>query len=311
LLDRIHPDDRVYLTRCWQLWTKGRLHDEMEVRLLTPGQPDEYFCLTPSHQLVADGTILLGGVLRDISAAKRYQQNADNFNTRKNATLEILSHDLSNSFILVQQIADFLGEEVPAAPTGRVTDLLQVLATTSRQSVQMIRNFVSLEFLASANTDLKRDRVEVGSTLRPPLEELQRQQALLGHQFEYTLPAEPVYAHLDVNKFTQVLTNLVGNAIKFTPDGGHITVKIEPCPDCVRIHVRDTGIGIPPDLQPHIFERFTKARRPGLRGEQTTGLGLALCKTIVEWHQGSLWLESAEGQGSTFTIELPRADVEA
>jgi two-component system sensor histidine kinase VicK len=107
---------------------------------------------------------------------------------------------------------------------------------------------------------------------------------------------------------TQVLTNLVSNAIKFTPDGGHIRVTFEPCPECVRIHVVDNGVGIPAALQPHLFERFTKARRPGLRGEETTGLGLVLCKTIVDWHQGKLLVTSQEGQGTTVTIELPRME---
>lgn len=151
-----------------------------------------------------------------------------------------------------------------------------------------------------------RERVDVAVALQPILEELQRGQSLLGHQFDCHLPPEPVYAALDVNKFTQVVNNLVSNAIKFTPDGGHITVRVEPCPGCVRIHIVDDGIGIPAALQPLLFERFTKARRRGLRGEETTGLGLMLCKTIVEWHQGTLTISSTEGQGSTFTIELPR-----
>jgi two-component system sensor histidine kinase VicK len=117
-----------------------------------------------------------------------------------------------------------------------------------------------------------------------------------------------VYAHLDVNKMTQVLTNLVSNAIKFTPDGKRVAVKVEKWPGCFRVHVIDEGVGIPESLQPYLFERFTKARRPGLRGEHTTGLGLALCKTIVEWHKGSIKVNSAEGQGCTITVEIPQAD---
>ena len=111
-----------------------------------------------------------------------------------------------------------------------------------------------------------------------------------------------------MNKFAQVLTNLVSNALKFTPDGGRVSVRIAAYPGGVRVQVRDTGVGIPAELQPHLFEAFTKARRPGLRGEPTTGLGLALCKTIVEWHQGTIAVASAEGEGSTFTVEIPQAE---
>jgi two-component system sensor histidine kinase VicK len=248
------------------------------------------------------------GTVRDISAAKRHQANSDAFNARKNAVLEILSHDLNGSFALVQQIADFLRQELPAAAGARVPELLSVLERTSRRSRRMIRELVEVEFLTSANTDLKRDRVDVGAVLRPPLEELQRCHGLLGQRFTYALPAKPVYALLDVNKMTQVLTNLLSNTLKFTPDGGQVSVAVEAAPGGVRLQVRDTDVGIPADRQPVLFERFTPARRRGLRGEETTGLGLALCKTIVEWHHGTIGVVSAEGQGSTFTVEIPGAD---
>jgi two-component system sensor histidine kinase VicK len=252
----------------------------------------------------------VGGTLRDISEQKAYQANADRFNARKNAALEILSHDLSGSFTLVQQLTAYLRQELLIDATSRVVELLRVLETTSQTSMKMIRDLVAVEFLASVNVDLKRDRVEVGTVLGEALEQLQQGQALLGHRFTYTLPPGPVYANLDVNKFAQVLTNLVSNALKFTPDEGQVSVTVEAGPGCVRLHVRDTGIGIPAALQPVLFERFTPARRTGLRGEPTIGLGLQLCKTIVEWHQGTIVVTSTEGEGTTFTVEIPQADHE-
>ena len=309
LLARLHPDDRAYLARYWKLWVRGQMPDEVEVRLQKEGAPDQWFCLTPSFRQVPGEPLLIGGSLRDISVQKNYQENADLFNTRKNATLEILSHDLSGAFAMVQQIVDYLQAEVVTPAGSRVPEMLRVLATTSQNSVKMIRDFINLEFLASANTDLKCTRVDVGAALGPPLENLRRNRALLGQQFEYTLPSEPVYALLDVNKFAQVLINLVSNALKFTPDGGRVAVRVAPGPGGVRIEVSDTGVGIPGELQPLLFDTFTRARRPGLRGEPTTGLGLALCKTIVEWHKGTISVVSTEGAGSTFTVEIPRAEV--
>ena len=308
LLQRLHPDDQAYLAHYWARWVQGQPANEVEVRLLHEGQPHQWFSLTPSYQQDAQGRVLLGGTLRDISVMKRYQENADLFNSRKNATLEILSHDLSGAFIMVQQVAQFLREEVTSPLNSQVPEMLGVLETTSRDSVKMIRELINLEFLTSANTDLKVDRVDVGAVLRVPLDQLQTGQRLLGHEFVYSLPAEPVYASIDVNKFTQVLINLVSNAFKFTPDTGRVAVLIKPGPGVVRIQVVDDGIGIPLAMQPYLFERFTKARRPGLRGEATTGLGLVLCKTIVEWHHGNIFVESEEGKGSTFTIEIPRAE---
>jgi two-component system sensor histidine kinase VicK len=307
LLDRLHPDDRAYLWQRWELLLQGKLTDEVEVRLLVPNELDEWFCLTPFHQPLETGPGLLAVTLRNISVRKHYQQNADTFNARKNAILEILSHDLSGAFVLMQQIGEYLSEEVQAQAGSQLHKMLDVLESTSRDSLKMIRDLVAIEFLSSANSDLKRDRAEVGAVLREPLEQLQRGQAMLGYHFDYTLPDEPVYANLDVNKFTQVITNLVSNAFKFTPDGGRVQVEVVAGAGCVRVHVRDTGIGIPEALHPVLFERFTKARRLGLRGEPTTGLGLVLCKTITEWHHGTLSFISREGEGSTFTVEISQA----
>lgn len=311
LLARLHPDDRAFLAVYWRLWTRGQMPDDIEIRVHDQAQPDywQWLSVSPTYQLTADGRVLVGGEVRDISVSKHYAENADLFNSRKNAALEILSHDLSGAFVLAQQITQYLHEELTYPANSRVPELLRVLQTSSQAGVSMIREFVAIEFLTSAKAPLKANRIEIGDALRPPLDQLQRQQALLGHYFLYALPAEPVYADLDVNKFTQVLNNLVSNAIKFTPDGGQITVRVEPSPDSIRIHVIDTGIGIPAELQPYLFERFTPARRPGLRGEATTGMGLVLCKTIVEWHQGTISFVSAEGQGTTFTIEIPQASI--
>jgi two-component system sensor histidine kinase VicK len=304
LLARIHPDDRAYLAEYWRLWGSGQPTDEVDIRLQSPGQPDQWFTLHPYYQKASSGTVWLSGTLHDVTVTKEYQQNADLFNSRKNATLDMLSHDLSGAFILVEQISQYLHEEIKPAPSGKMLELLDVLASTSQDSVKMIRDLINLEFLTSANSALKRDRVNLNDVLREPLEQFEHGQRLTRHHFTYSLPNRPVYVNLDVNKFAQVLINLINNAIKFTPDTGTITVRVEPGPGTVRIQVQDNGIGIPLDLQPHVFDRFTQARRQGLRGEHTTGLGLAICKTVVEWHYGTLSVESIEGQGSTFTVEL-------
>ena len=307
LLARLHPDDRAFLARYWRLWGRGQMPDEVELRLQHPGRPDQWLLLTPAYQKTAGGHVLLGGTLLDISAPKHAQATADQRTARQHVTLELLAHDLSGAFVMVEQIAHFLRDEATPPPSSRVAAMLRVLETTSQQSVKMLRDFVQVEALAAGQTPPPAGRVDVAAALRPALAQLHQTQALLGRAFTYALPDQPAYANLDVLLFTQVLTNLVGNALKFTPAGGHVTVRVAAAPGCVRLQVQDDGIGIPLALQAHLFERFTLARRPGLRGEEPTGLGLALCHTIVAWHHGTLTVASAEGQGSTFTVEIPRA----
>jgi two-component system sensor histidine kinase VicK len=100
LLARLHPDDQKYLAYYWKRWVKGQLRDEVEIRLQQEGAADQWLCLTPGYEQTAEGQVLVGGTLRDIA----YQVNADAFNARKNAVLEILSHDLSGSFAMVSRL---------------------------------------------------------------------------------------------------------------------------------------------------------------------------------------------------------------
>ena len=308
LLARIHPDDQGYLAEHWARWVRGEQLGEIEVRLQRVDQSAQWFAAIPYYHPAAATGPLLVCTLHDISAAKHHQANSDLFNSRKNVTLEVLSHDASGAFIMVEQLAQYLRDDLPEAAQPQVAQMLHLLESTSRESVKMIRDLINLEFAAAVATNLKVDRVDLGDIMRGPLEQLHLGYELLGHHFVYTLPAQAVYVNLDVSKFTQVVINLVSNAMKFTRDEGHVRVAVVGLPDRARVEVSDDGIGIPAAMLPYVFERFTRARRPGLRGEETIGLGLSLCKTIVEWHEGTLSVTSTEGKGSVFTVEIPLAE---
>ena len=127
--------------------------------------------------------------------------------------------------------------------------------------------------------------------------------------FQHSQPTP--YVEIDNNKFLQVINNLTSNALKFTNEGGRIAVSLAQHPNHVPVHVTDDGIGIPAHPLPVLFNRFTPARRPGLRGKKTTGLDMHTIETIVRLHQGSIWVESEETVGTTFCIQLPATAVAA
>jgi signal transduction histidine kinase len=112
----------------------------------------------------------------------------------------------------------------------------------------------------------------------------------------------------DRDRLAQALSNLVANAVKFTPDGGQVRISLEVHADGIHVSVRDTGPGIPPEQIPHLFDRFWQASRHDTRG---LGLGLSIVKAIVEAHGGSVEVESVLNQGSAFRLRLPRADMQA
>ncbi|HTD39041.1 MAG TPA: ATP-binding protein [Mucilaginibacter sp.] len=117
-----------------------------------------------------------------------------------------------------------------------------------------------------------------------------------------------VFVKINAEKFQRVMDNLITNALKFSKNNNKIEIYLSAKNRKAIIEVRDYGLGIPEDLLPHIFERFSKARRPGLRGEQSTGLGLSISRQIIENHHGSIDVTSEEKKGSSFTIQLPIVD---
>jgi signal transduction histidine kinase len=118
-------------------------------------------------------------------------------------------------------------------------------------------------------------------------------------------PGVPDVVHWDIDRINEVLGNLLSNAFKFTPHGGSVTLSIEPVTGGVRMQVRDTGAGIPPEQLPRIFDKFYQADNQSAARGGGSGLGLAIAKQIVDAHGGSITCESTPGVGTTFTITLP------
>jgi two-component system phosphate regulon sensor histidine kinase PhoR len=128
-----------------------------------------------------------------------------------------------------------------------------------------------------------------------------------GVSLDSTVPAMPVELRFDRERIVQLVTNLVGNALKFTPRGGGASVQVEDRTDEVEIRVSDTGPGIPADELPRIFERFYRGTNTGEARASGSGLGLAIARSIVEMHGGSIEVGSEIGRGTEFRIRLPRS----
>ncbi|UOQ65985.1 PAS domain-containing sensor histidine kinase [Hymenobacter volaticus] len=305
LLARLHPDDRDYAADCFARLSQGLLRENVELRLLGPGEEVQWLCVRAYYR-PDNGHDTLSGFIDDITVEKAYSQNAEKFNTKKNSTLEILSHDLAGPLRLMQSMTGQLNQQLQEHPDPHLHELLRVIMVTCGESVDMIHDFVDNEFFESSNVELKRERVNLVERVGIMVDNYQRTELTLGLTFSLEASAATIYASIDENKFMQVLNNLVGNAIKFTPAGGHIRVGLRESADHVLATVADDGIGIPTDVQGELFERFTRARRPGLRGEKSTGLGMSIVRTIVLLHEGRIWFESEEGEGTTFYIEVPK-----
>ena len=306
LLSYLPPDDQAYALSCVTQLAAGELCDDLMLRLQpSPDVPLRWLSVHAWHALAPDQQVLVFGTVQDVTLEQEYLRNADKYIAKKNTTLEILSHDLAGPFNMLQQLASVLDERTQALEDPLVRKLIGVMEETCRDSVNLIRDFVDGEFMDSASLELKRIRVDLVLNLQQVVETYQQGEHLVAKRFTFESSHPTTYIEIDNNKFLQVINNLVSNAIKFTHEGGRIAVGLVQHPDHVLVTVTDDGIGVPAHLHAELFDRFTKARRPGLRGEKTTGLGMFLIQTIVRLHGGTIWLESAENQGATFYIKLP------
>jgi two-component system phosphate regulon sensor histidine kinase PhoR len=169
----------------------------------------------------------------------------------------------------------------------------------------MVEELLELSRIESGQAPLRLVPTPVEEVVVPPVDRLRHQAERAGLELIFLLPPDAFQVLADGERARLVLTNLVHNAVKFTPPGGRVTVAARPDGDEVVFSVQDTGVGIPSDDLPRIFERFYKADRA--RSGGGTGLGLAIAKHIVQGHGGRIWAESVEGQGSTFYFTLPMA----
>jgi two-component system sensor histidine kinase VicK len=305
LLSFLPPEDQDYALSCLSELANGALQDDLLLRMQQPNMPMQWLCVRAHRAVARDGQVLLCGTVQDVTVEQEYTRNADKFMAKKNTTLEILSHDLAGPFNMLQQLAEFFRERTQGLQDAQLEKMVQVMQDTCRESVNLIREFVDSEFAESSSVQLKKSRVDLAAALRQVMSTYQRSESLVDKTFSFSSTSDEVYVDIDNNKFLQVINNLLSNSIKFTREGGHIDVTLAQQADHVLITVADDGIGIPEKLQPVLFDRFTKARRPGLRGEKTTGLGMSIIQALVQLHGGTIWFESQENVGTTFYIKIP------
>jgi light-regulated signal transduction histidine kinase (bacteriophytochrome) len=241
---------------------------------------------------------------RRVESESRARAEAERANRTKEELLGVISHDLrdplSSLSLNLLLIKKLLSEQsrTATAPTigsmdravGQMTSLVQSLLEVSAIEAGSLK--LSLQPTAAAQ--LLNDCVDIFNPLA----------AQRNIRLELKVPSEPVMINGDRDQLLQVCSNLLGNAIKFTPEGGSVELRLRETATRATIEVKDTGPGIPPDDLPHIFDRFYRARAAKTRG---VGLGLAIAKGIIDAHGGTIDVRSELGKGSAFWFTIPKA----
>lgn len=169
----------------------------------------------------------------------------------------------------------------------------------------LIDGLMEVSRITSGKIQLQKNDIAIADVVARALETTQPLVTERGHQLSVSLPDNPAWLHADADRMEQVLVNLVSNAAKYTDVGGSIWLTVRHNGDRVELSVRDSGVGIGPDLLPHIFELFTQADRSLARSRGGLGIGLCLVRRLVELHGGSISVDSVPDSGSEFLVSLP------
>jgi NtrC-family two-component system sensor histidine kinase KinB len=249
---------------------------------------------SPSHAI--PGVVLL---LRDITRLHELDRLKSEF-------VLTASHELRTPLTSVSMAVDLLMESAAAKLTDKERELLAACHEDVQRLRALVNDLLDLSKIEAGKLDLAFERVEPGFLFDQALAVIKPQTDANHIELKLEVPEALPPVRVDPNKIVWVLVNLLANAVRHTPEGGHIRVKGERVGSQVHLSVSDDGEGVPYELQSRIFDKFVQVKRDGSAGG--SGLGLAISKEVVRAHRGTIWLDSVPGQGSTFTFTIPVAD---
>jgi len=223
---------------------------------------------------------------------------------RKDEFLAVLAHELRNPLAPIRNAVHYLG--LKASPDPALRNARDIIDRQVRHLVRLVDDLLDISRISSGKIGLQKERVSLALIVTNAVESSRPAIESENHQLTVTLPAEPVYLEADLTRLAQVLQNLLNNAAKYTPPGGKIGLHAVFDGHSVSIRVVDTGIGIPREMLPRVFDLFTQVDRSIERSSGGLGIGLTLVQRLVELHGGTVEARS-EGpdKGSEFIVRLP------
>lgn len=241
-----------------------------------------------------------------IDNARLYQEVRD-ADRRKDEFLAMLAHELRNPLAPIRSGLDILSMD-----PGEHSETVSLMQEQVEHVVRLVDDLLDVSRIIRGKIELRREFVELADVVRRSVKAVRPMIENHQHQFQVVIPAEPIWLYADPVRLVQVIENLLNNASKYTDTGGRIELAVSTEGSQAVVEVRDSGLGIEPDLLPHVFELFTQASRSLDRAQGGLGIGLTLVQRLIEMHGGSVSAHSEGiGRGSTFRLQLPISDRQA
>ena len=247
-------------------------------------------------------------ILENINDRKVLELKAERLYKAQEIVVNMVAHDLKSPLNTIQQLSAIIRKNVNKQEKDEALLHLSLLDKTCSRKDVIINDLLIIGELELEDGPLLKQVVDVVEIAKTVVEQklLVAQQKNIQINSDFSNPK--IFAQVNKEKISRVFENLLSNAIKFTQTAGVINLKVLEEQSDLHIQIQDSGIGIPEAMQETIFNKFTKAKRKGTEGEQTTGLGLFIAKRIVEMHGGKIWFESIPNVGTTFFIRIQLAE---
>ena len=289
-----------------------KIEDEYELRDLITQVPElmidsqdangEYLSLRVRFALVRRESGFISGlvaVLHDTTEQEKEERERRLF-------VSNVSHELRTPLTSVKSYLEALDEGALSEPVA--PDFIKVSLDETNRMMRMVTDLLHLSRIDNATSNLDMELINFTAFITFILnrfDQIRGQDEEKKYELVRDYPITSVWIEIDTDKMTQVIDNILNNAIKYSPDGGKITVTMKTTDDQMILSISDQGLGIPKQDLPRIFDRFYRVDRARSRAQGGTGLGLAIAKEIIKQHKGFIWAKSEYGKGSTFTIVLP------
>jgi PAS domain S-box-containing protein len=250
-------------------------------------------------------SVVFSVVLRDITEQVELHRKLQRAVSARDDTVSVVAHDLRNPVSAVKMLSSalLLRDDIEALPS-EASEQLRLIRAAALQMDRLIQDLLDVTRVETGRLIVNQQPVPPAELVESALRTLRPLVKEAGLKLSVSVPAKLPSVSADAERIGQVLSNLIGNAIRFTARGGKITVSAVVDDDGVRISVSDTGSGISKEQLPHIFDRFWQSSQSTIRS-RGAGLGLPIARGIVRAHGGRLGVESEEGRGSTFYFTLP------
>ena len=289
-----------------------KIEDEYELRDLITQIPElmidsqdgngEYLSLRVRFALIRRESGFISGlvaVLHDTTEQEKEERERRLF-------VSNVSHELRTPLTSVKSYLEALDEGALSEPVA--PDFIKVSLDETNRMMRMVTDLLHLSRIDNATSHLDVELINFTAFITFILnrfDQIRGQDEEKKYELVRDYPITSVWIEIDTDKMTQVIDNILNNAIKYSPDGGKITVTMKTTDDQMILSISDQGLGIPKQDLPRIFDRFYRVDRARSRAQGGTGLGLAIAKEIIKQHKGFIWAKSEYGKGSTFTIVLP------